>query len=113
MTTDQTSLVLGFLIVLVLFCVWVRTEMKSSAGWKRIGSGLMAGLCSLALLLAFSNSLRDYYDGMHEHELLLTLIRAYPSKRADIEAWALKYPHSAGDNSQKRRELDAILQRTP
>lgn len=104
-------LVLG-LIPLAFFTLWLRAEIKTASPGVRVGSGIVAGISLCLWMLSLTNSLGSYYDGMREHRLLESLIRSYPGKATEIEAWASNYQfyRDFEHHVTRRRELEAITE---
>lgn len=110
----SASLLLG-LIPLTFVGGWIWIELRGVSRWMRIGSGLIAGLSFAFWLLAASNSLGSYYDGMREHRLLQSLIRAYPLKSVEVNAWSSNYTFYEDFEHHliKRDELEAVIEKDP
>ncbi len=104
-------LLLGF-IPLAFITMWLLVEVKGASRVARVISGMIAGISFTVWLGAFSNSLGSYYDGMREHRMLQSVIRAYPRHSNAINAWEAEYQFYKSSEYHRRKceDLEAIIQ---
>ena len=112
MSPSEIKYLLFGLIPLSSIALWLRMETKGAGRSTRVGSGLIAGVSFSLWLLSLSNSLGSYYDGMREHRVLHSLIRAYPVKTTEIDAWAsgYKFYRDFDYHVTKLHELEAVIE---
>ena len=97
-------------VPMAAFASWILAEVRSANRGIRISLGNLATVCVTFWVLSLAHSLGDYYRGMREYRLVQSLIRAYPTRAAELQKWSSAYDHYDASNHEKRmKELEGIV----